>query len=83
MPFVAPNKPLPKRSNRCFYYVRIDRFMAKEYDEAFNYQFPSKHWLKVFDDKSTQFAMHVFPLSVVGAGGWDLPNWVQGYENFG
>ncbi|NEZ63567.1 DUF262 domain-containing protein [Leptolyngbyaceae cyanobacterium CCMR0082] len=80
--FVAPNKPLPKRSNRCFYYVRIDRFMAKEYDEAFNYQFPSKHWLKIFDDTSAQFAMHVFPLSVVGAGGWDLPNWVQGYEKF-
>lgn len=29
-----------------------------------------------------QYAEHIFPLSVVGAGGWDLPNWVQGYEAF-
>ncbi len=30
--------------------------------------------------QEAQFASHMFPLSVVGSGGWDLPNWVQGYE---
>ena len=28
----------------------------------------------------SQYESHVFPLSVIGSGGWDLPNWVQGYE---
>jgi len=29
-----------------------------------------------------QFIEHIFPLNVIGQGGWELPNWVQGYEQF-
>src|SRR5439155_14104701 len=29
-----------------------------------------------------QYASHLFPFSVIGATGWELPNWVQGYEAF-
>ena len=34
--FLAPDIALPARANR-YYYVRIDRFMAEEYDKAFEY----------------------------------------------
>ncbi|MEP0924884.1 DUF262 domain-containing protein [Leptolyngbya sp. ST-U4] len=80
--FVAPDKPLPNRANRFLYFVRVDRFIAEEYDEAFDYQPRTRRWAKVFDDQRTQFAEHIFPLSIIGAGGWDLPNWVQGYVKF-
>lgn len=80
--FVAPDKPLPNRANRYLYYVSVDRFMAEEYDQAFNYQYPTRRWSQFFKDKKLQFEHHIFPLSVIGAGGWDLPNWVQGYERY-
>lgn len=77
--FLAPDKPLPKRSNRYFYFVRVDRFMDEKYDEAFEYEW-SRGWAKVMTDPKAQYEGHIFPLSVVGQSGWALPNWVQGYE---
>lgn len=80
--FLAPDLPLPNRSFRAFYFLRVDKFMAEEYDDAFHYDWLTKRWSKVLGNPSNQYAEHLFPLSVVGAGGWDLPNWVQGYEKF-
>ena len=56
--------------------------MAEEYDEAFGYEWLTRRWAKVLDNREAQFASHMFPFSVVGATGWELPNWVQGYETF-
>jgi hypothetical protein len=80
--FLAPDVPLPNRSNRFFYFVRVDRFMAEEYDEAFHYDWLTRRWAKVLDNREAQFRDHVFPLSIIGAGGWELPNWVQSYEQY-
>ena len=80
--FFAPEAPLPNRSNRFFYFMRVDRFMAEEYDEAFHYDWLTRRWGKVLGKREAQYADHIFPLSIIGAGGWELPNWVQGYEQF-
>lgn len=80
--FIAPECPLANRANRCLYYIRVDRLMAEESDEAFHYQFLTQHWIRIFANRELQFKDHIFPLSVIGAGGWELPNWVQGYEWF-
>jgi hypothetical protein len=80
--FLAPDVPLPNRSNRFFYYVHVDKFMAEEYDEAFGYDWFTRRWAKVLENKDAQFASHLFPFSVIGATGWELPNWIQGYETF-
>lgn len=32
--FLSPDLPLPRRKNRAFYYMRVDRFMAEDYDES-------------------------------------------------
>jgi len=79
--FLAPDIALPTRANRYFYYVRVDRFMADEYDAAFEYDW-SKHWSQLITNTEAQYAGHIFPLAVVGDGGWALPNWVQGYEKY-
>jgi hypothetical protein len=80
--FLAPDIPLPNRTNRFFYFVQVDKFMKEEYDEAFGYEWLTRRWAKVLADKEAQFAEHLFPLSVVGAPGWELAKWVQGYETF-
>lgn len=81
--FVAPSKHLPKRSNSARYYMRVDLFMAEAYDEAFSYEFSSKKWDSIFRDPDNQFALHIFPMSVVGEDDdWALADWAQGYKRF-
>jgi hypothetical protein len=78
--FLAPDKNLPGRASRFVFFVRIDRFMAEEYDEAFGYDRLTRWRVALLKDRERQFAEHFFPLGVLGSGGWDLPNWIQGYE---
>jgi len=79
--FVAPNAAAPNRANRYVYFIQVQHFMGGAYDEAFHYDW-TKAGLNLKDDRTAQFDTHMFPLSVVGSGGWDLPNWVQGYEAY-
>jgi hypothetical protein len=78
--FVAPEEKLPRRKHRAHYYIRVDHFMAERYDDSFEYEWHRGDWPAVLASNEAQYDRHIFPLSVVGAGGWDLGNWVQGYE---
>jgi len=80
--FFAPDVPLPDRAGRAIYFIRVDRFMAEEYDNAFHYEWASRKWERRMADADAQYRDHIFPLAVVGAGGWDLYSWVQGYEKY-
>ncbi len=80
--FLAPDIELPNRKSRAFYYIRVDELMAENYDEAFNYDWFSRRWNAVLEKPEAQFEQHIFPLFVIGAGGWELPNWVQGYVKY-
>lgn len=79
--FLAPDKPLPKRSNRYLYFIRVDRFMEEVYDKAFEYDW-TRRGVNLLADPSAQFEHHLFPVSVVGQDGWELANWVQSYEKY-
>jgi len=79
--FLAPQVAAPSRANRYLYFIQVDKFMDGAYDEAFLYDW--KRWgLKLLEDQDAQYKNHIFPLSVIGQGGWELPNWVQGYERY-
>ncbi len=80
--FFAPDLPLPNRTSRFVYFIHVDKFMAEMHDEAFGYDRLTNRWAKLLKNETQQYASHIFPLSVVGAGGWDLPNWVQGYKKY-
>lgn len=80
--FAAPDIKLPNRAGRALYSVNIERFLAEEYDRAFNYDWDSKRLRAFYKDREMQYADHVFPCSVIGAGGWELPNWLQGYQQY-
>ena len=77
--FLAPDVPLPNRSRRYLYFIRVDRFMEEAYDEAFTYDW-TRRGINLLEDSTAQFENHLFPVSVVGQEGWELPNWVQNYE---
>lgn len=77
--FFAPNKNLPNRARRYVYFVNVDKFMEEEHDDAFFYEWGTNRIQRVIGDRERQFAEHIFPLSVIGAGGWELFTWVQGY----
>lgn len=80
--FLAPDVPVPHRASRAFYFINIEKFMAEVYDEAFGYDWLSRRWLKILGNREAQYTDHIFPLSVVGAGGRDLWKWIDGYEKF-
>lgn len=80
--FLFPDIPLSKHSNRFLFFIQIDKFMSDESDEAFQYDWLKNRWSSMINDRDAQYAGHIFPLSIIGMGGWELPNWVQGYEKF-
>jgi uncharacterized protein with ParB-like and HNH nuclease domain len=69
--FLAPDLPLPSRSSRCYYFVRVDKFMNDEFDDAFSYEWLNRRWSKLMRDKTIQFEEHIFPLAIIGQGGWE------------
>lgn len=79
--FCAPDVRLPNRANRYLYFIHVDRFMDESYDTAFYYDW-TRRGLNLLKNKEAQFQRHIFPLAVVGEGGWALPNWVQEYERY-
>lgn len=80
--FLAPEASLPNRIGRAVYFLHVDKFMAEEDEEAFDYDWMSKRFTKMLKDENAQFENHIFPFSVVGSDGWDMPNWIQGYIRF-
>lgn len=78
---VAPEKPAPRRQNRFLYFIHVDKFMDEAYDDAFVYDW-TRRGENLLRDRNAQFDTHMFPLAVVGRGGWDLANWFQGYEKY-
>lgn len=77
--FMAPDVPASKRRNRFIYFINIDHFMNEDYEDAFVYYW-TRQGSNLLNDRKSQFENHMFPLAIVGAGGWELANWVQDYE---
>jgi hypothetical protein len=79
--FCAPDVPAPNRANRYLYFIRVDRFMEGADDEAFVYDW-TQSGIKLRENRTEQFARHMFPLSVVGESGWALADWARDYEAY-
>lgn len=80
--FIAPPQPLPRRSSRAFFFVRVDRFMKDDAEDAFDYQWEGRAWSSIADVPEEQYRRHIFPMAIVGEGGWALPTWAQGYAKY-
>ena len=78
--FMAPDAPVPNRSRRYRYFIRVDKFIEGAYDDAFTYDW-TRRGEQLASDSTRQYQEHFFPLSVVGDGetGWAIFKWAQGY----
>ncbi len=79
--FVAPDVKLPGRKKRYLYFIRVDRFMDTADEDAFVYDW-TKYGPNLLANPEAQFEQHMFPLAIVGKGGWALPDWFREYEAF-
>ena len=80
--FLSPDMNLPNRANRAIYYMNIEKFMAEEYDDAFEYWFASSDSIgKWLADLEEQYTEHELPMPVIGSKDtFVLSDWLQGYE---
>jgi hypothetical protein len=79
--FVAPDERLPGRKKRYLYFIRVNRFMDSADEDAFVYDW-TRYGPKLLADPEAQFHQHMFPLAVVGQGGWALPDWFRNYKDY-
>ena len=56
--------------------------MANETDEAFGYDWVGLRKRVFLDSPDQLYEAHIFPLSVVGKGGFELYSWIGGYKSF-
>ena len=80
--FFAPQKPLPNKKNKFLYFIRVDRFMDENYEEAFTYDWTN--WSrKLVKNSKQQFEGHYFPLKVIGdKSSFAISKWLQQYEEY-
>jgi len=79
--FHAPKAPLPNRANRFLFFIRVDEFMNDNPDEAFTYDWTGGA-AKLLTDEEAQFKKHMFPLAVIGRGGYSVYQWTDNYKKF-
>jgi hypothetical protein len=76
--FAAPKIHAPNRAGRYVFFVHIDKFRDEAYDDAFGYE-RTKTGIALLDDPVSQWDRHMFPLAVIGQGGFKFHEWVHGY----
>ena len=79
---IAPDVPLPNRKSRAIYYIKVDKFMNEQYDEAFGYDWLSKginEYLQIW----TYNLKNTFSSINYWERGWDLPNGHKDTNNIG
>jgi hypothetical protein len=80
--FTAPEIHLPSRSNPYYFFIHVDRFMAEQFDEAFDYDWNKRRRKKLERSIEAQYEEHLFPLWIIGKGGRELYKWSDGYAAF-
>lgn len=80
--FFAPDVNFPKRKSKFYYYIRIEKLLAENYDEAFFYDISSKKSDEIFNDKEKQFELKIFPLKLFSSSRFDIPKWIEDYKQY-
>jgi len=78
----APDVNLPSRTNRATYFVRVNEFMAEEYDQAFDYEWHTRKFSKILAEPELQYSHHIFPLPILSKDGRAALKWSMGYEAY-
>ncbi len=80
--FVAPDISVPNRANRFLYFIHVRASLWRWRTTTRSGTTGRGDRLKSSGNTTEQYEGHLFPLSVMGQGGWALFDWVQGYESY-
>lgn len=80
--FFSPDIKFPNRKKKNFFFLDIKCLLEEEYEDAFYYEWDYKRVRKLLKDRDEQFKQSIFPLRVIGAGNFELTDWIKGYEKF-
>ncbi len=78
--FFAPNINYRKRSNRCFFFIDLEKLLDKNIEEAIYYDWGTKKTMNIVNNKEVQFAKKIFPLKVLSEKKDDFHEWLEGYK---
>ena len=78
----SPDVTLPKRTGRATYFVRVNEFMAEQYDQAFDYEWHTRKFMKILAEPKLQYKHHIFPLPILSQDGRAALKWSMGYEAY-
>ena len=78
----APNKAFPGRAKPYLYWIKLPELLAEDYEGAFFYHSATKYYRGLIKDQEQQFEEHLFPLSVMGGGSWEVSDWIKGYRDY-
>lgn len=76
----APEINFPRRVKQAFIYLDIQKFMDGNLDDAFHYDWVGNKWKNILNTPSELYERHIFPMSVLGKGAWEIIPWIEGYS---
>lgn len=79
---VGPDVAMPRRAKRAHFFVRVDRCLSADDDEAFDYRWAGTPWTAIAGTEALQFERHVFPLDLLGRDGIAWYKWTEAYKAF-
>lgn len=80
--FFKPDKVFPKRKSPIYFFIHIIELLDDNYEDAFSYKIKSQKISKLLDSNHQQYKEHVFPLTVMQGGSWDISDWIKGYRDY-
>lgn len=80
--FFQPNKKFPERKNPILFFIRLNKLLEQDYDEAFFYYSSTVYYKNLIENKELQYAEHIFSLGVMQEGTWGIDDWIKGYRDY-
>lgn len=80
--FFAPNQSFPKRKLKYYYVIYIEKLLAENFDEAFDYIISSKNTDALIKNELAQFEQKLFPLKVFGERSHHWSRWLEKYQDY-
>jgi len=80
--FTAPDLPYARnKKHRFLYFINVNEFVAENYDSAF-VSYSTQQGMNILTDSKEQYRGNLFPLAIIGKGGWSLGDWFRDYHEF-
>ena len=81
--FFAPNIKFPRKAQRCFFFLKIDKILEENFEEAIYYDWGyKKNVIQLIEDEKAQFEKNTFPFMILGQRSGSYLKWLENYEKY-